>query len=76
MRVLRVGSRHTYNAVAPVYYRRHLRQQGYNVFVEDLNKVPIFAPYWAGAPVALLVHHLFGTTAFQEANPLMAAATW
>ena len=76
LRVLRVGSRHTYNAVAPFFYRKHLRNQRYDVFIEDLNKVPIFAPWWAGVPVALLVHHLFGTTAFQEASLPMAAATW
>jgi glycosyltransferase involved in cell wall biosynthesis len=76
MHVHRTGSRHTYNAVAPFYYRRHLRSQGYDLFIEDLNKVPIFAPYWAGVPVALLVHHLFGSTAFQEASFPVAALTW
>jgi glycosyltransferase involved in cell wall biosynthesis len=46
------------------------------VIVEDLNKVPLFTPRWGLAPVVLLVHHLFGATAFSEANPLLAAATW
>ncbi len=72
----RVGSRHTYNLVAPRYYRRKLRVSPFDVFVEDLNKVPIFAPYWAGVPVALVVHHLFGATAFREASFPIAAATW
>jgi glycosyltransferase involved in cell wall biosynthesis len=44
--------------------------------VEDLNKVPLFTPRWTAAPVALLVHHLFGTTAFREASFPVAAATW
>jgi glycosyltransferase involved in cell wall biosynthesis len=46
------------------------------VVVEDLNKVPFFTPLWTEAPVALLVHHLFGATAFQEASFPLAAATW
>lgn len=75
MRVHRVGSRNTYNAVAPVYYRSHLKA-AHDVLIEDLNKVPIFSPLWAYEPVGLLVHHLFGTTAFQEASFPFAAATW
>jgi glycosyltransferase involved in cell wall biosynthesis len=72
----RVGSRHTYNLVAPLYYRRHLGPERFDVLVEDLNKVPLFSPYWAGIPVGLVVHHLFGATAFHEASFPIAAATW
>src|SRR5688500_5941505 len=76
MDVHRVGGRYTFNIAAPRYYRRHLRHGGFDLFVEDLNKVPLFAPYWAKEPVVLIVHHLFGTTAFQEASFPLAAATW
>lgn len=76
MHVLRTGSRHTYNLTAPIAYRRHLKDRNFDVFIEDLNKVPIFSPFWAGVPVVTLVHHLFGTTAFQEASLPFAAATW
>ena len=44
MTVHRVGSRHTYNVVAPRYYRSVLASNRYDVFVEDLNKVPLFVP--------------------------------
>jgi glycosyltransferase involved in cell wall biosynthesis len=76
MDVHRVGGRYTFNLYAPGYYRRQLRNLGFDLFVEDLNKVPLFAPYWAREPVTLVVHHLFGTTAFQEASFPLAAATW
>ena len=76
MQVHRVGSRYNYNAVAPFYYRKHLRDSGFDLFIEDLNKVPIFAPYWAAQPVVLLVHHLFGGIAFQEESLPVATATW
>jgi glycosyltransferase involved in cell wall biosynthesis len=33
-------------------------------------------PFWTRAPVALLVHHLFGATAFSEASFPVAAVTW
>jgi len=74
--VHRTGGRHTFSLAAPQYYLRHLRKAGFDVVVEDLNKVPVFSPVWAGKPVVLLVHHLFGATAFQEASLPFAAATW
>ncbi|HUP89411.1 MAG TPA: glycosyltransferase family 4 protein [Longimicrobiales bacterium] len=76
MDVHRTGGRYTFNLFAPGYYSRHLRNLGFDLFVEDLNKVPLFAPYWAREPLCLIVHHLFGTTAFQEASIPLAAATW
>lgn len=75
--VHRVGSRYTLSLAAPMYYRRRLRTEPFDVVVEDLNKVPFFSPFWGGgAPVALIVHHLFGTTAFREASLPVAVATW
>jgi glycosyltransferase involved in cell wall biosynthesis len=76
MEVHRSGSRYTFSMAAPVYYRRRLAHRDFDVMVEDLNKVPLLAPLWARHPLALLVHHLFGRTAFQEASVPMATATW
>jgi len=76
MDVHRVGGRHTFPLMVRGHYRRELSQQGHDLVIEDLNKVPVFAPVWAQAPVVLLVHHLFGSTAFQEASLPFAAATW
>ena len=72
----RVGGRYTYAAAAPHYYVRELAGRGFDVIVEDLNKAPLFSPWWARAPLVLLVHHLFGGTAFGEAALPVAAATW
>ncbi len=73
----RTGRRYTFSVAAPRYFARHLRGSTWDVVVEDLNKVPLFTPFWTGGvPVALLVHHLFGATAFREASFPVAAATW
>lgn len=74
--VRRAGGRYTFSLAAPLYYRRHLASGGFDVVIEDLNKVPVFARYWVDAPVVLLAHHLFGTTAFQAGPFPVAAATW
>ena len=77
IRVYRTGRRYTFNLSAPFCHERRLGGERFDVVVEDLNKVPMLSPLWAPAPLhLLLVHHLFGTTAFREANPGLAAATW
>jgi glycosyltransferase involved in cell wall biosynthesis len=76
MEVRRVGGRMTFGARAPAGFRRAFPKQSFDVVVEDLNKVPVFTPFWVRAPVVLLVHHLFGSTAFREASLPVAAATW
>lgn len=76
MGVHRVGGRYTFSLVAPRYYRSELSTAGYDVVVEDLNKVPLFTPLWCTQRIVLLVHHLFGRTAFEEASFPVAAATW
>jgi glycosyltransferase involved in cell wall biosynthesis len=74
--IVRTGSRNTYSLAAPAFHRRELRAHPFDVVVEDLNKVPLFTPWWQQRPLVLLVHHLFGATAFQEASLPFAAATW
>lgn len=74
--VHRTGRRNTFPLHVARYFRRHLAAEGWDVVVEDLNKVPVFATWWADAPLVLLVHHLFGATAFREASFPFAAATW
>jgi glycosyltransferase involved in cell wall biosynthesis len=77
MDVHRTGGRHTFPLAATRYHRRHLASQPFDIVIEDLNKVPVFAQTWRrGTPTVLLVHHLFGATAFQEASLPVATATW
>ncbi|MBR9990456.1 MAG: glycosyltransferase family 4 protein [Gemmatimonadetes bacterium] len=76
MDVHRTGGRHTFPIAAPLYYRRFLAERSFDIVIEDLNKVPVLAPRWCRSPAVLLVHHLFGTTAFEEASLPVAAVTW
>jgi glycosyltransferase involved in cell wall biosynthesis len=74
--VRRVGGRMTFSLRAPAYFKSYLGKDRFDVVVEDLNKVPVFMPFWTRTPVVLLVHHLFGSTAFREASFPVASATW
>jgi glycosyltransferase involved in cell wall biosynthesis len=75
MDVHRVGDRWSYPFAARTHYRRVLRHQPIDLVIEDLNKVPIATPVWVREPVILLVHHLFGGSAFAAANPVVATIT-
>lgn len=74
--VHRVGRRYTFSLHARRHFRTHLAPLGFDVVVEDLNKVPLFTPSWGPLPVVVLVHHLFGATAFESGPVAIAAATW
>ena len=76
LEIHRAGRRYTFSVAGPLHFRRHLADRTFDVVVEDLNKVPVFARFWTDAPVVLLAHHLFGTTAFQAGPLPLAAATW
>ncbi|MFC1661208.1 glycosyltransferase family 4 protein [Gemmatimonadota bacterium] len=76
MQVHRVGRRFSFTFLAPEYFWRRLGHRSLDLVVEDLNKVPLFMPFWTRTQVVLLVHHLFGTTAFQEAPFPLGLATW
>ena len=74
MRVVRRGSWWDFNLVVPGVLRRDFSAPAPDLVVEDINKVPCFAPAWTRAPVAAIVPHLFGSTAFLEAP--VAVATY
>jgi glycosyltransferase involved in cell wall biosynthesis len=74
--VRRLGTRFSYYALVPGAYRKLRREAPLDVVVEDLNKFPFFARLWVREPVVVLVHHLFGRTAFRQVAFPIAAATF
>lgn len=72
MRIVRRGSWWNFNLVVPGVLRREFANPAPDLVVEDINKVPCFTPWFTRAPVAAIVPHLFGATAFREAPPPIA----
>ncbi|MBI5709571.1 MAG: glycosyltransferase family 4 protein [Candidatus Eisenbacteria bacterium] len=72
MRVLRRGAWWNFNWVVPRVLAGELASPPPDLVLEDINKVPCLAPLWTRAPVAAVVPHLFGTTAFREADLVSA----
>ena len=76
IRVRRFGGRHSFALLGRGAVRRALAERPYDVLVEDVNKLPLFLPTLTRLPFVAIVPHLFGTTAFAEANWPMATVVW
>jgi glycosyltransferase involved in cell wall biosynthesis len=67
MRVARRGSWWNFNLIVPFVLAREFSSPAPDRVVEDINKVPCFTAWWTRARVSVIVPHLFGVTAYQEA---------
>jgi glycosyltransferase involved in cell wall biosynthesis len=74
--VTRVGGRHTFAMRGRAAVRQALRTERPDVLVEDVNKLPLFLTVGTRVPFCVVVPHLFGATAFEEASWPAAAMVW
>lgn len=72
----RFGNRHTFALKGRKAVRALLREQRFDIVVEDINKLPLYLPAVTDLPFYVIVPHLFGTTAFQEAPLPIASVVW
>ena len=68
IRVIREGSRNLFNFRVYPRYRSRFRHEGFDVVVDDLNKIPFFTPAFVREPLVGIVHHLFGRSIFVEVS--------
>lgn len=66
IRVIREGGRYLFNFTAALRYRSRFRHEGYDVVVDDMNKIPFFTPLFVRTPHVGLIHHLFDRSIFRE----------
>jgi glycosyltransferase involved in cell wall biosynthesis len=71
--IRRLGPLPLYYATIAPRVRRIARDEGFDIVVECLNKVPFYSPVYAGIPVLALCHHLFGSVAFDQVAAPIAA---
>ena len=63
----RRGSRNIFNYQLPGIYKKEFAHLGFDMVIEDLNKLPFYARRFVRGPrVACLAMHFFGKTIFQE----------
>ena len=73
IRILRTGSRPTFNLHVPIYYKRHLAKEKFDIIVEGINKVPFFTPLFTGKIPFVIIPHLFGPDIFKETNIVLGS---
>ncbi len=73
IRIFRRGRWWNANFAILSFLRKHLASHSYDIILEDINKVPFYAPLVTRTPVIPVIPHLFGTTVFREADPVSAA---
>ncbi|HEY9013471.1 MAG TPA: glycosyltransferase family 4 protein, partial [Gemmatimonadales bacterium] len=74
--ITRVGGRNSFALLGRGAVRRALSHEPADVVVEDVNKLPLFLALGRSLPFCVIVPHLFGETAFEEAPWPIAATVW
>lgn len=74
--IRRYGGRHTFALRGRGAVRHALAQGGYDLVVEDINKLPLYLPRLTRLPMYVIVPHLFGATVFVEAALPIAGVVW
>ncbi len=68
VRIIRKGSRYSFNLVAPFIFKALLREQKWDIVIEDINKIPFYTPLYHRHPLLVVIPHLFANTVFKEIN--------
>ena len=71
IKMIRRGNRYSFNWIAPRALRRLIRENKFDVMIEDINKIPFYTPLYLKIPTLVVVPHLFSTTVFREINALL-----
>lgn len=73
IRVIRFGGPTTFNFAVARRLNGILKQDRYDVVVDDLNKIPFFSPWFCDKPVLVLMMHMFRKSIFAEVPFPLAA---
>ncbi|MEZ5359106.1 MAG: glycosyltransferase family 4 protein [Candidatus Zixiibacteriota bacterium] len=71
--IIRAGNRYNFNLIAPFHLRRLIKQNKYDLFLEDINKIPFYTPFFLDLPTIVIIPHLFSTAVFQEINFILGS---
>ncbi len=73
VRIVRRGPRPVFNYLVPFAYQALCAREGFDVVLDDINKIPFYTPLYVHRPIVAIVHHLFGPAIRLETGPVAAA---
>ncbi len=68
VRIIRRGGRYLFNYRVLWEYAVRFRREGFDVVIDDMNKIPFFTPLFVRETLVGVTHHLFGTSIFKETS--------
>lgn len=68
IKVIRKGSRSLFNYGVKKYYRENFQNKGFDIVIDDINKIPFFTPRFVTEPILGISHHFFGASIYRETN--------
>ena len=74
--VVRKGGDMLFQLTVAMNIRKLDREFNFDVVVEDLNKLPLYTPFWIKKPVVVQMHHLWRSSIFHAAFFPVAAVVW
>ena len=64
--VIREGGRYLFNYRVIFKYLTFFSRQGYDLVIDDMNKIPFLTPLYVTEPLYIVTHHLFDKSIFLE----------
>lgn len=66
IRIIRYGNRNFYNYLVPKLYKRIIKNNHFDIVIDDINKIPFYTPLYVKRPLLAISHHFFGKSIFRE----------
>ena len=70
IKIIRRGSWFVFNFSAFWEIKKILKQEKWDLVIEDINKLPFYSHFWHNLPLLVIVHHFFDKAIFREVNPI------
>lgn len=74
--IVRIGNKFNFNFIVPFYYLRKLRNEKFDIVIDDISKIPLCTPLYIKKPLIAIIHHVHGRTLFKELSFFMASYIW
>lgn len=66
--IIRKGKRNFFNFIVPSEYKRLIKQNSYDIVIDDINKIPFYTPFFVKLPLLVISHHFFGKSIFNQSG--------
>ena len=73
IKIIRNGNRNLFNFTVKKMYKKIFSKQGFDIIIDDINKIPFYTPIFVKEPLLAISHHFFGKSIFLETNPILGA---